>query len=71
MMIEFHQLRWVLALLLSLLFATMGSSTVRAERSDFGHSSLAAKSAPRLIGVTEGEAAALARQVQAYPEFNQ
>ncbi len=44
-MIELRQLRWVLALLLSLLFATTGSVAAFAERGDFGHSSLAANNA--------------------------
>lgn len=37
-----HGLRWVLALMLSLLWATMGSAAALEEPGDFGHSSLAA-----------------------------
>ena len=40
---SFQGLRWVLALLTSLLWATMGSASKLAECSHFGHSSLAAK----------------------------
>jgi hypothetical protein len=38
------RIRWVIALLLSLLGVTMGSGTALAERGDFWHSSLAANS---------------------------
>ncbi len=40
---RFLWLRWLAALLLGLLWATMGNSAASAERGDFGHSSLAAK----------------------------
>jgi hypothetical protein len=41
-------LRWVQALLLSLMWATMDIAAALAERSDFGHSSLAANSAGKV-----------------------
>lgn len=43
---RFLRLRWALPLLMSLLWATMGSTAALAERCDFGHCALAAKSAP-------------------------
>jgi hypothetical protein len=42
-MIEFRPLRWLAVLLLSLLWATMGSAAALAEGGDFRQSSLAAK----------------------------
>ena len=38
-----HWLRWLLAFIVSLTWATMGSAAALVERGDFGHSSLAAK----------------------------
>jgi hypothetical protein len=44
------RLRWLAVLLLSLLWATTGSTAALAERSDFGHSSLAAKTTVHSTG---------------------
>ena len=49
------RLRWVLPLLCGLLWATMGSAAVLAERSDFRGQVLAAK-APRALRVSPFEA---------------
>jgi hypothetical protein len=46
MMTNFPPLQRLLVLLLSLLWATMGSAAALAECGDFGHSSIAANSAP-------------------------
>ncbi len=48
-MIELRPLRWVLTLLIGLLLATIGGAASLAERSDFGHSSLAANSGGNLV----------------------
>jgi hypothetical protein len=50
---NFHQssLRWLAVLLLSLLWATMGSAAALAERGNFGQSSLAANGGVNATGV--------------------
>jgi hypothetical protein len=40
---DFQALRWLSVVFLSLLWTTMGSAAALAERRDFGHSTLAAK----------------------------
>jgi hypothetical protein len=40
---SFQRLRWLVVLLLSLLWATMGSAAATAERGDFQHCGIAAK----------------------------
>jgi hypothetical protein len=50
MMTEFRPLRWLSVLLLSLLWATMGSTAAVAERDDFGRSTSAAKGPPNPYG---------------------
>lgn len=50
-----QRLRLLLALLLSLMWATMSSATALAERGDFGHSSLAANSGLRAESSLQGQ----------------
>ena len=45
---NFLRLRWLAVVLLSLLWATMGSAAALAKRSDFGHWALAARTTPAL-----------------------
>ena len=65
---SFRWLRWLAVFLLSLLWATMGSTTALAERSDLGHCSLAANSAPKVaiqFGKVENQVSHAFRHIEA------
>jgi hypothetical protein len=51
---NFMRLRWLAVLLLSLLWATMGSATALTERGDFGHCCIAAKRGGALADAAPG-----------------